>query len=221
MVSKNAFRITDKGAMQRDTYHHGDLRLALIEAAEQLLSEQGIEGFSLRTAARRVGVSPAAPAYHFGDAAGLLTEVAIRGFEELTRYLIEWTEKGGKEPIARLRSQGQGYIRFALANCARFQLMFRKDKLRQSEQLTATAMETYSHLQSAVCLAANIDEKDIDENTLASILASWSVVHGFAHLALNGQFQKIAKSNGPDVFCDSYIHLVLANLTLPVSTKRE
>ena len=202
----------DPGPTQRATYHHGDLRLALITAAEQLLSEQGIEAFSLRAAARRAGVSPAAPAYHFGDAAGLLTEVAILGFQELTRYLIEWTEKGGTQPLARLRSQGQGYIRFALANRARFQLMFRKDKLRVNHQLTETAMETYSHLQTAVCRAANINENDIDANTQASILASWSLAHGFAHLALDGQFQRMADGDGADVFFDSCIPLVLAQL---------
>lgn len=203
----------------RDTYHHGDLRLALIEAAEQLLFEQGVDAFSLRAAARRAGVSPAAPAYHFGDAAGLLTEVAILGFEELTRYLIEWTDKGGSQPIARLRSQGQGYIHFAYANRARFQLMFRKDKLRQTAQLTAASKETFSHLQSAVCRAANIDEKDIDAKILASVLASWSIVHGFAYLALDGQFQSIAGSDHLDVFFDTYIPLILAQLTPPAALK--
>ena len=212
MTIKIAAPAVGKKAAQRATYHHGDLRLALIVAAEQLLSEQGIEAFSLRAAARRAGVSAAAPAYHFGDAAGLLTEVAILGFQELTRYLIEWTEKGGAEPVARLRSQGQGYIRFALANRARFQLMFRKDKLRASEQLVATATQTYSHLQLAVCRAAHIDEKDIDANTQASILAAWSLAHGFAHLALDGQFQRMADGEGVDAFFDACIPLVLAQL---------
>lgn len=219
MVTKKVTSSTGKEAVSRDTYHHGDLRLALIEAAEQLLFEQGVDAFSLRAAARRAGVSPAAPAYHFGDTAGLLTEIAILGFKELTRYLIEWTEKGGNKPLARLRSQGQGYIRFAYANRARFQLMFRKDKLRQTEQLTAASLETFSHLQSAVCRAANIDEKDIDAKILASILASWSIVHGFAHLALAGQFKGIAGSDDPNVFFDTYISLMLAQLEPPISLK--
>ena len=208
-----------KGTVPRQTYHHGDLRSALIEAAEQILTEDGIEAFSLRAAARRAGVSPAAPAYHFGDAVGLLTEVAIVGFAELTRYLVEWTEQGGTDPIARLRSQGQGYIRFALANRARFQLMFRKDKLRPSEQLMAISMETFSHLQSAVCRAANIAERDIDVNTGAAILASWSIVHGFAHLALDGQFNRMAEENGVDRFFDFYIPAVLAQLAPPAAVK--
>jgi AcrR family transcriptional regulator len=207
-------------SLPRDSYHHGDLRIALIKAAEQLLAEQGIEAFSLRAAARLAGVSPAAPAYHFGDAAGLLTEIAIQGFEELTRYLIEWTEKGGADPLARLHFQGQGYIRFALANRARFQLMFRRDKLRECERLAATASETYAQLQSAVCRVANVDEQEIDEQVQAAILASWSTVHGFAHLAIDGQFQHMSGASGADHFFDATIPLMLAQLAPPAAAVR-
>ena len=66
-----------------DRYHHGDLKTALIRAADEILAEHGLEGFSLRAAARRAGVSAAAPAHHFGDTAGLLSEVAVLGFDEL------------------------------------------------------------------------------------------------------------------------------------------
>ena len=62
-------------------YHHGALREALLEAAEALIGERGLDGFSLREAARRVGVSPAAPQHHFGDARGLLTAIATAGFD--------------------------------------------------------------------------------------------------------------------------------------------
>ena len=65
--------------MARD-YHHGDLRAALLRAAEVELSERGVEGFTLRGCARRAGVSHAAPAHHFGDADGLLTALAAEGF---------------------------------------------------------------------------------------------------------------------------------------------
>ena len=195
----------------RDSYHHGDLRSALVAAAEQLLAEQGIENFSLRAAARRAGVSPAAPAYHFGDAAGLLSEVAILGFSELSAYLAAWTAKGGDDPLARLRCQGEGYIRFALANRARFQLMFRKDKLQASERLSATSLATFAQLQAAVCQVANIPVAQMDAGLTAVILAAWSLVHGFAHLALDGQFTPMAEQ-GLDAFLDRYIPMVLAQL---------
>jgi AcrR family transcriptional regulator len=66
-----------------DTYHHGALREALVEAAEALIREQGLEAFTLRECARRAGVSHAAPAHHFGDARGLLTACAAAGMERL------------------------------------------------------------------------------------------------------------------------------------------
>ena len=65
-------------------YHHGALRAALLAAAEAELAETGIERFSLRSVAKRAGVSHAAPAHHFGDTGGLLTALAAEGF---TRFL--------------------------------------------------------------------------------------------------------------------------------------
>src|SRR3546814_8767721 len=102
-----------KPAAAHGAYHHGALRAALIEATEAILAERGLEGFTLREAARRVDVSPAAPLHHFGSAAGLLTEVAILGFEALTQYLRTGAQAGGSNAGARLRSQGMGYVRFA------------------------------------------------------------------------------------------------------------
>lgn len=60
-------------------YHHGNLRVALIEATDGIIRDRGIEGLSLREAARRAGVSIGAPAHHFGSTSGLLTEVALLG----------------------------------------------------------------------------------------------------------------------------------------------
>ena len=61
----------------RGGYHHGDLRQAMITAAEAVLAEKGLAGFTLRECARRAGVSPAAPAHHFGNLTGLLTAEMI------------------------------------------------------------------------------------------------------------------------------------------------
>src|SRR5215467_6476697 len=113
----------------RRAYHHGDLRRQLIVAAEQIIRERGVDGFTLREAARRVGVSPAAPAHHFKDARGLLTEVAALGFRDFGDALEAADKKGGADPAERLRLQAAAYVRFALQHPARFQLMFRSDQL--------------------------------------------------------------------------------------------
>ena len=69
-----------KSAERKTEYHHGDLKRALLKAASELLEEVGYEGFTLRKCAARAGVSPSAPAHHFKDAAGLLTNLAVEGF---------------------------------------------------------------------------------------------------------------------------------------------
>lgn len=109
----------------KERYHHGGLREALIEAAETLLDERGVEGFSMREAARRAGVSSAAHAHHFKDARGLLTAVAAAAF---TRF-GEALESASDSPDLkhRLRQQALAYLRFALRERARFQLMWRVD----------------------------------------------------------------------------------------------
>ena len=202
---------------QRETYHHGDLRAALIQGAQELLTEEGLESFSLRALARRASVSPAAPAHHFGDAAGLLTEVAILGFEELTRCMVERAAVGVQAPLERLHALGQAYIYFAFANPALFHLMFRKDKLRITDALKVSAVAAFAPLQKAVCEAAGVDEQCIGSDVLASMLAAWSMVHGFAHLALDGQFERFAAPNTLESFCDIYIPRAIAQIRFPES----
>ncbi|HYG46196.1 MAG TPA: TetR/AcrR family transcriptional regulator [Bordetella sp.] len=170
-------------------YHHGALRDALIEATEAILAERGLEGFTLREAARRVDVSPAAPLHHFGSAAGLLTEVAILGFQALTQYLRDGAQAGGNDPAARLRAQGLGYVRFALAYPARFQLMFRKDRLTDDARLLAAGQAAFAELETAIRgYTGFADGQPLDAPTQALLLGAWSTVHGFAHLALDGKF---------------------------------
>ena len=106
-------------------YHHGNLRTALIAAAEAVITERGVDGFSLREAARRAGVSPAAPGHHFGDARGLLTAVATAAFTELGDVLAAAAAvPGDRRP--RLEAQGAAYVGFALAHPAAFDLMWRR-----------------------------------------------------------------------------------------------
>src|SRR5271166_4254243 len=114
-------------APDRLHYHHGALKDALVEASEAILLERGVAGLTLRAVARRVGVSPAAPAHHFGDVAGLLTEVAARGFEALSQALRAAEADAGADPAARLDAQGRAYVAFALRHPARVRLMFRRD----------------------------------------------------------------------------------------------
>jgi AcrR family transcriptional regulator len=184
----------------------------LVAAAEEILVEKGVEGFTLREAARRVGVSPAAPAHHFGDVAGLLTEVAILGFEELTRHLEDGNGRGGPDPAARLREQGIGYVRFALAYPARFQLMFRQERLRADDpRLKASGRAAFMALESAIRDVAGVGpDLPLDRPGFAAVLGAWSLVHGFAHLALGGEFDGLAGEDGREAFVRTMLPDVVA-----------
>lgn len=166
-------------------YHHGALREALIDAAEAIIAERGVEGFSLREAARRAGVSPAAPGHHFGDARGLLTAVATRAFRDFGDALEAGT--AGEDPRERIRGQGIAYVRFALANRARFELMWRKALLdREDPDYCAAGDRAFLLLDRAARGVGAPEGPDL--TVLAPSIAAWSIVHGFVELALSGAF---------------------------------
>lgn len=176
---------------KRKAYHHGDLRQKLMAVTEEIILENGVDGFTLREAARRAGVSPAAPAHHFTDARGLLTAVAMLGFQEFGAALRRADEEGGADPQRRLQNQGQAYVRFALEHPARFQLMFRQERLDESNpDLAAVAKQSYDVLDGAIRAATGTPPgTELSEDARGFLLATWSVVHGFAHLALGRQLR--------------------------------
>ena len=197
------------------SYHHGDLRDALILATDRILDEEGLEGFSLRKAARRAGVSPAAPAHHFGSSAGLLTEVAIMGYEELGRELA--VDRTTGEPLDWLKAQALGYVRFALAFRGRFHLLFRSDLLLPDDpRLETASAASYESLARTIRAMRGLPE-DIpsDETTQTMLLAAWSTVHGFAHLVLTGKLLRKWPDATPDQVVTNLLPLMLDALWAP------
>jgi len=174
-------------------YHHGDLRAALIDAGAQVLAERGLEGFSLRECARRAGVSPAAPAHHFGDARGLLTAIAARGFTEFGAAL-EAAQEGLTTRSIRLRAQGRAYVRFARANPAFFDLKWRSALLNQADQDLRRAADA-----AFATLAAAVPESGQGKQN-PNAVAAWALVHGFARLALDGPL-----ADAPEAFLDQVL----------------
>lgn len=157
------------------TYHHGDLRGALLAAAGELLAEGGVAVVSLREVARRAGVSHNAPYRHFADRDALLAELAAEGFAELSRRMALL-------PVARLQALGQCYVAFALEQPGRFALMFGDVADRQRyPQLQEAAQALYRQLGSSVQSVAP------DQDLATASLAAWSLVHGLAQLLLGGQ----------------------------------
>lgn len=111
-------------AAESRPFHHGDLRQALLAEAARLVEAQGAEAFSLREAARAVGVSPAAAYRHFEDKGALLAALAGEGFVRLAAAMEIAMDEAGADPVGRLRANGLAYIRFGLGEPAMFALMF-------------------------------------------------------------------------------------------------
>lgn len=173
----------------RDAYHHGALRETLIAATESLLMERGAAGFSLREVARRSGVSPAAPAHHFGDAAGLLAAVAKLAFDGLTEALQAGNARGRDDPLERLCEQGVGYVGFALAWPGRFALMFRTDLYSKDTALADSAHAAYTVLENGIRDLYRLPPgAPLAPAQQHALRGTWSMVHGFANLLLAGQF---------------------------------
>src|SRR5688500_3646105 len=154
------------------TYHHGDLRAALVRAAEEILEEQGLAALSIREAARRAGVSHNAPYRHFPDRDSLLAELAAEGFRRL----------GGELTAHSGREMGEAYVRFALKHPERFRLMF-GGALKHDKQpaLREAAQQTYAVLVAAFRAQSSVADAE------HAAAAAWSLVHGLAHLILDGQ----------------------------------
>jgi AcrR family transcriptional regulator len=197
---------------QPDRYHHGDLRIALIAATDRLLASGGLEAFSLREAAKIAGVSPAAPAHHFGGAAGLLSEVAALGFADLAKELR--VDAAGLSPTQRLRRQGMGYVRFAANYPGRFQLMFRRELLDEAhEGLQQAGGEALAELERTIrARRALSSDEPLDGASRAAVFAAWSVVHGFAHLLLDGKLGHLHHGASTDALIDRLLPAVLLDV---------
>lgn len=120
-------------------FHHGNLRAALLEAAEKTLRQQGIDALSLRDLARQVGVSHGAPRSHFIDRQALLDALAVRGFGRLSSELAEAIATGADDFQQCLRLVATAYVRFAVTDAALMDLMFTAKNAAPSQELASAA----------------------------------------------------------------------------------
>lgn len=189
-----------KRGSRRRRYHHGDLRRAMLDAALRLVETQGVEALTLRAAARRAGVSPAAPYRHFASKQALLAAVAEEGFRALTDAMRQAAAPHGDEPLVRLRAIGLGYVRFARGHASHFRVMFGRELADRSADptLREAAGEAFSLLVGAIagCQAAGLVRPG-DPQELG--LSAWSMVHGLAALLIDGQIDALEEARAEEV----------------------
>jgi AcrR family transcriptional regulator len=174
----------------KSTYHHGDLKNALIEVALEHIARVGAHGLSLREVARSAGVSHSAAYRHFANKESLLVAIAEQGFRELGDTLKSAVQGGADDPAAALRACGVAYVEFGVRHPEHLQIMFGGSIACPQDypSLLAVSKEAYQ------VLAATVGEglrkrrlRGSDERMVA--LTSWALVHGLSQLIAGGQLR--------------------------------
>lgn len=206
----------------RQTYHHGDLRQALLLAGLELAGEGGPDAVVLREATRRVGVSPNAAYRHFADRDALLNAVSDAALAELAASidaLIDAIPPGDRETVARaqLRAVGTGYVAFALDHPGLFHAaFFVPADLETSAAPTKSGPSGRSPLQLLTVALDEFVEAGImppQRRPQAEFLA-WSSVHGFSMLLLDGPLRALPRAQA-DAVTQRVIDMVEAGFTAP------
>jgi AcrR family transcriptional regulator len=178
---------------RRQSYHHGDLRKALIVSALHALEREGWEALSIKDLAERAGVARSAPYRHFESRDELLAAVAAEGFG----HLIEDIAVAAPDdlPPIRLRAVCDAMLTFAERRPQLFRLMFRSDLLVRAGGVPAAlerpAGEAYLRLEEVVISA--LPDSMVDR-VKASTVALWSMVFGFAVLSAEGRIKPFMHS---------------------------
>jgi AcrR family transcriptional regulator len=174
-------------------YHHGGLRSALLEAAERVLEREGLAGLTLRAVAREAGVSHAAPAHHFADLTGLVSELAAVGFRQFNAAMAA-AGAIASSPLERASARAKAYVAYAQAHPGMYGLMFRTERLDMSRPaLCDAANASFAGLAGAIGAARHeqISEQALSLEQAADIARAWSLVHGFTMLLLDGRLTDI------------------------------
>ncbi len=166
----------------RESYHHGNLREALIDAALRLTSERGPSGFAFVEVARAAGVTPAAPYRHFRDRNALMAEVARRGFERFTVALERGWNGGRPDPLIAIEHCGRAYLDFARREPAYYAAMFDAElPFAEAPALRQAADDAFAVLRRAADAACATALPNRPPAQMVA-LHIWSLAHGIASL---------------------------------------
>ncbi len=194
-------------------YHHGDLRRALIMAAERVLERDGPQALSLRAVAREAGVSPAAPYHHFKDKGDLMLAIAGAGFESLSDAMRAAVEADADKKLTTI---GVAYVKFARDNPALYRVMY--DSSRNEDSMPDKAHDAdsgFSMVEEAM-IRAGIDPTD-DLDLKLWCISAWCSAHGVAEMIGFAQFQPMIEALGGE---DRFIEELMSRVGTSAALRR-
>ncbi len=210
---------SERGNFERRGYHHGNLREALIEATLGLIAERGPAGFTVTEAARRAGVSPAAPYRHFRDAESLLAEIALRGFERLAQRLAAAWNDARPDPATAFTALGRAYLEFARREPAYYVAMFETQIAGQAyPELLAAADRAFQVLRDATERVIAVLPKRDRPPSLMMALHIWALSHGIASLFCRPDRARRSLPMEPEDLLEAGVLLYLRGLGLAGGT---
>ena len=178
----------------RPSYHHGNLRDTLIDAAVQLIEEGGPDNVSVREAAKRAGVSPGAPFRHFSNKTALMTAVAEQAMSRFRSEITNAVENvATDDPIERFAAVGIAYLRWAIRNPTHFQIISTRSLIDwdSSESLRRDNEAVRSLMEGSMAEAQRRNMLRSDDITETQIAAR-ALVYGLARMYIDGHFAQWA-----------------------------
>ena len=200
------------------SYHHGNLKEALVRAALELIAEKGPGGFTFADAARWAGVSPAAPYRHYRDRDALLADVAKRGFAEFEAALVNAWDDGKPSLMAAFDRLGKAYLAFARAEPAYYSAMFEAGvPVDVDPELREASNRAFNVLRGAAeRLVATMPSK-ARPPALMVALHIWSMTHGVASLFGRGDAARRTLPMPPEELLEAEVLIYLRGLGLDES----
>lgn len=197
-------------AKQRQSYHHGDLRTALIDAATEVIGEQGPKSLTIRAVANRAGVSHGAPYRHFSDKDALLLAVVERGFALMETAMAEAREAAGSDPLGQFAASGQAYFTFARKYPAYYRVMFSGDLLsgNGNETLGHTSAGAFLDIGGYLKEGQGLGFIKKGDELLQSI-AIISAIHGFVSLLNDNRITHLLEGKYSDTEAWDYLLSVI------------
>lgn len=172
--------------IKSNSFHHGDLKRALLDAAVSMLDQRGASGVTMRAVARTAGVSHGAPVNHYKDRRALLTAIAHSEFETILVEIEAALHEIPTEPKNRSRrveAFAATIMDFGFRYPHRYQLLWRGDLIDHEDPALLTVMDS---IYEKLCyeIEGAVPRATVDTDTVA--VALWAMVHGYVDMRLSG-----------------------------------